>query len=266
MAPRVIKTAPQQHETELRQQGYTLIGGIDEAGRGPLAGPVCSAVVIFDREMDIPGVYDSKALDAPQREQLYEIIMKRAVAVGIGLACAEEIDQINILRATHLAARRALRHARVMPHYLLLDALHLDRITIPQMSLTKGDSRSFSIAAASIIAKVTRDRILAHSHHQYPEYNFQSNKGYATADHRAAIDRHGPTTFHRQTFLQSWFETRPANHSQYYTTTSQQLQTSQCPQEIRSILTTVRTQREWLPITEWNNLLRLCQTRLQNFE
>src|SRR5690606_12188644 len=161
--------------------------GIGGAGRGPLAGPVCAAVVVFEPGTRIPGVYDSKELEPEQRENLFEKIMAKALAVGVGLACAEEIDHLNILRATKLAARRALRHMPIMPDYLLLDALTLDKVTIPQKSITKGDAKSFSIAAASIIAKVTRDRLMTTCSVEYPDYGFESHKGYGTPTHRRRI-------------------------------------------------------------------------------
>ncbi len=190
-------------EAALHAQGRRYIAGLDEAGRGPLAGPVCAAAVIFEPGVRIIGVNDSKQLSPEQRDDLYDLIMDRALAVGVGLASAAEIDTINILQATKLACGRALRHLKVLPDYLLLDALHLETNTTPQQSLIKGDSRSFSIAAASIIAKVARDRLMFRYAAEYPDYGFHMHKGYGTPFHRTAISRHGRSTLHRFTFLET---------------------------------------------------------------
>lgn len=263
MAPR-RKTAAQTFERELHAQGHKYIGGIDEAGRGPLAGPVCAAVVIFDGATRIPGVYDSKELEPEEREELYHNIMQKAVAVGVGLACAEEIDDINILRATKLAARRALRQLPIMPDYLLLDALTLEKITVPQMALTKGDSRSFSIAAASIIAKVTRDRLMVACSEEFPGYAFERHKGYGTPRHRNFILELGPCSLHRQTFLQSWFGTESMRYSRLHDLLCKRLHLCDTADHIHEMLAELKAHRNWMPITEWNNLTGLARKKCQD--
>lgn len=201
-------------EAGLQAEGYRRVAGLDEAGRGPLAGPVCAAAVIFEPGTRIAGVNDSKQLTPEQRDDLYEEIRSRALAVGIGLASAEEIDAVNILQATKLACRRALRQLKILPDYLLLDALRLETVTTPQQSLVKGDSRCFSIAAASIVAKVTRDRLMVRYAAEYPDYGFQMHKGYGTPFHRQALDKLGPSTLHRTSFLEAWFTPGPPVLSQ----------------------------------------------------
>jgi len=248
------KTAPFKFEKDLRGKGYRHIGGMDEAGRGPLAGPVCAAIVIFEDGVRITGVYDSKELEPEEREDLYHIILDKALAVGIGLACAEEIDHLNILRATKLAARRALRSLSIMPDYLLLDALTLDKVTVPQLPLTKGDARSFSIAAASIIAKVTRDRLMIQCSEEFPGYAFEKHKGYGTTTHRRSISELGPCSLHRQTFLESWFGTESLRYSRLHTTVCKRLQECSHSDHIHHVLTELKIHSDWLPVTEWNDL------------
>ena len=192
-------------EELLHEHGYELIAGIDEAGRGPLAGPVCTAAVVFEPGTRIPGVNDSKQVKPAEREKLYEQILARAAAVGVGLADVDEIDSINILNATKLAARRAIRQLKVLPDYLLIDALELEDITIPQDGIVKGDARCFSIAAASIVAKVTRDRLMEQYDREYPQYHFARHKGYGTEEHLRAIARDGVSTIHRQSFCDFGF-------------------------------------------------------------
>jgi ribonuclease HII len=191
----------------LYEQGYSLIAGLDEAGRGCLAGPVVAAAVILPLQRPqeevmtlFSGVNDSKQLTASTRERLYEIIMQHALAVGVGLGSAHLIDQINILQATKHAMHEALSHLSLQPQALLLDALTLPNLTLPQRSLIKGDSRSLSIAAASIIAKVTRDRLMLELHQQYPLYGFDRHKGYGTREHVEALRRYGAISEHRRTF------------------------------------------------------------------
>jgi len=259
------KTASQTFEKEARELGYQLIGGIDEAGRGPLAGPVCAAVVIFDPGTRISGVYDSKELEPDEREDLYGKIMAKALAVGVGLACAEEIDHLNILRATKLAARRALRQMAVMPDYLLLDALTLEKVTVPQKAITKGDSKSFSIAAASIIAKVTRDRLMVGCAEEFPGYKFENHKGYATPTHRKLIRELGPTSLHRQTFIEAWFDSNPVRYSRLYHLLCEKLGLCEEENHVHEILTSIRKHRHWLPVLEWNNLTDLARRRCAEF-
>jgi len=187
-------------EQRAQQQGFKLIAGIDEAGRGPLAGPVVAAAVILSDHFEIPGLTDSKKLSEKQRDRFYPQIREQAKAVGIGVASAAEIDQINILQATLLAMRRAVSRLPVVPDYLLIDGITPLPLDIPQQTLKKGDSRSLSIAAASVVAKVVRDRIMYAFARQLPEYGLDRHKGYGTRQHRQAIAEFGPTRIHRKTF------------------------------------------------------------------
>ena len=187
-------------EKRLHEQGFARVAGVDEAGRGPLAGPVCAAAAVFRPGTRIRGVNDSKQLTEKKREWLFDEIMDRAQAVGVGLAWPGEIDAVNILRATHLAVRRALEQLAEPPDHLLLDALRLADVPLPQESLVKGDARCFCIAAASIVAKVTRDRLMLRYDAEYPQYGLARHKGYGTEHHRRALARHGMSTIHRRTF------------------------------------------------------------------
>ncbi len=188
-------------ERDLRARGVARVAGIDEAGRGPLAGPVSAAAVILDLD-DVPeGIDDSKALTPARREELFGLILGRAVAVGIGLASAAEIDALNIRQATFAAMRRAALALPLAPHHLLIDGRDVPPgLPCPARALVKGDALSLSIAAASIVAKVTRDRLMARLGALHPGYGFEAHKGYPTAAHRSAILRHGPTAFHRLSF------------------------------------------------------------------
>ncbi len=181
-------------------EGYKTIAGVDEAGRGPLAGPVVAAAVIFPPEYSHPEINDSKKLTAAKREELYRIITDEAIAVGIGVVEADVIDRINILQASLLAMREAVTDLRVKPDYLLIDGLHPIDFDAPQKTIVKGDSLSVSIAAASIIAKVSRDRIMEMYHRQFPQYNFLQNKGYGTAGHRRVLQEIGMCKIHRRSF------------------------------------------------------------------
>jgi ribonuclease HII len=187
-------------EAEARRCGYQLIAGLDEAGRGPLAGPVVAAVVILPRRFALPGLNDSKQVTEASRERLYQAILKQAVASGVGLADEREIERINILQATRQAMCRAVQGLPVSPDFLLLDAVSLPSVRVPQRPIIKGDGFSVSIAAASILAKVTRDRLMRDYHQRYPQYNFHSHKGYGTPEHLRLLVRHGPCAAHRQTF------------------------------------------------------------------
>lgn len=187
--------------------GYELVGGVDEVGRGPLAGPVVAACVILPKGTLIEGIVDSsstirdsKRLSAAKREQLYDIIMSRAIAVGIGRVEPEEIDRINILNAARKAMEQAITSCHPNPDCILIDALELKNCAIPQFPLIKGDVRSQAIAAASIIAKVTRDREMIKWSHVYPQYGFESHKGYGTKQHIESIKRYGLSPIHRRTF------------------------------------------------------------------
>lgn len=188
-------------EYERKYSDYTYICGIDEVGRGPLAGPVVAGAVILPKECDILYINDSKKLSEKKREELYDIIMEKAVATGIGYASVDRIDEINILQATFEAMRDAISKLSVSPDILLNDAVTIPQITIPQVPIIKGDAKSISIGAASIIAKVTRDRLMADYDMVFPEYGFASNKGYGSAQHIEAIKKYGPCPIHRRSFI-----------------------------------------------------------------
>lgn len=189
-----------EHEYE----GYGLIAGIDEVGRGPLAGPVMAGAVILPKDHPILYLNDSKKLTEKKREELYEVIMKEAVAVGIGMASEARIDEINILNATYEAMREAIGKLAPQPDILLNDAVKIPGVSIRQVPIIKGDAKSASIAAASIVAKVTRDRLMAEYEKIYPGYGFAKNKGYGTAEHIAAIKEMGPCPIHRRSFIKNF--------------------------------------------------------------
>lgn len=189
------------YEKEAQAKGFTAVAGIDEAGRGPLAGPVVAAAVILPFPPPIEaGFRDSKALSAKARDVLVKEVFRNAAAVGIGVVWPGEIDLINIHKATLRAMERAVARCSVRPDMLLIDGSFPINTYIEQKTIVSGDALSVSIAAASIVAKTTRDSIMAAYHHRFPEYNFASNKGYGTKDHMDAIDEHGPTPIHRKTF------------------------------------------------------------------
>ena len=187
------------YEHKYEHLGYLC--GIDEVGRGPLAGPVVACAVILPQDSRILYLNDSKKLSASKREELYDVIMREAVSVGIGMRSPERIDEINILQATYEAMREAVSKLEVVPQLLLNDAVTIPQITIPQVPIIKGDAKSVSIAAASIVAKVTRDRMMEEYDKVFPEYGFASNKGYGSADHIAALKKYGKTPIHRKTFI-----------------------------------------------------------------
>ncbi|MCF0127721.1 MAG: ribonuclease HII [Pseudobutyrivibrio sp.] len=183
------------------EQTYPNIAGIDEVGRGPLAGPVVTAAVILPKDCEILYINDSKKLSAKKREELYEEIMEKAVAVGIGMSSEARIDEINILQATYEAMRQAISELSVAPDLLLNDAVTIPGVDIKQVGIIKGDAKSISIGAASIIAKVTRDRMMEEYDKIYPEYGFAANKGYGTAEHIEALKKFGPCPIHRRSFI-----------------------------------------------------------------
>lgn len=187
-------------EKMARREGYQLIAGVDEAGRGPLAGPVVASAVILPPDYINSEINDSKQLTAAKREKLYSIIEKDAVAIGLRVIDADIIDQVNILQASLQAMRDAVLELSVFPDFILVDGLHRIPLVTPQKPLVKGDSLSMSIAAASIMAKVTRDRIMDLYHRQFPQYNFQRNKGYGTREHVHAIKQFGICKIHRKSF------------------------------------------------------------------
>lgn len=182
------------------RKGYKFIAGIDEAGRGPLAGPVVASAVIFPADYQNSQIIDSKKISARKREELYEVINNDAIAVGVGTADAATIDRINILQASLQSMCEAVLELSFSPDFLLIDGLHKIPLQIPQKTLVKGDALSVSIAAASIIAKVSRDRIMEMYHRQFPQYNFLQNKGYGTKEHRNAILEFGMCKIHRRSF------------------------------------------------------------------
>jgi len=187
-------------ERSAGRRGYRVIAGIDEAGRGPLAGPVVAAAVLLPSGYEHPGINDSKKLSAKKRESLYEVIQTDAIAIGVGVSEVRVIDSLNILRATLLAMKEAVCGLGVRPDYLLIDGLNGIELDIPQEPIVHGDSLSISIAAASIIAKVSRDRLMEMYHRQFPGYNFRKNKGYGTREHREAIVKYGRCKIHRRSF------------------------------------------------------------------
>jgi len=187
-------------ESEARKSGYLLIAGIDEAGRGPLAGPVVSAAVVLPETFSIGDVDDSKKLTPKKRADLFPRIQEAALAVGVGVVDVETIDRINILQAALLSMAKAVGNLAIQPDYLLIDGPFQIPLDLPQNTLPKGDSLSISIAAASIIAKVTRDRMMVDFDRTYPEYGFSKHKGYPTKAHRAAIRKLGCSPIHRKTF------------------------------------------------------------------
>lgn len=191
-------------EYERRYPQAALICGIDEVGRGPLAGPVVAGAVILPKDCEILYINDSKKLSAAKREELYDVIMDQAIAVGLGQASPQRIDEINILQATYEAMRQAINNLGVMPDILLNDAVTIPQVSIPQVPIIKGDAKSISIGAASIIAKVTRDRMMVAYDSEYPGYAFAENKGYGSAAHIAALGRLGATPIHRQSFIKNF--------------------------------------------------------------
>jgi len=183
------------------QKGYCTICGVDEAGRGPLAGPVCAAAVILPPDLEIPGLDDSKKLSDKKRRELFPLIQEQAVAYGIAFASHEEIDSINILQATYLAMERAINALQVKPDLALIDGNRAKDFGIPAETVIKGDSLSMSIAAASVLAKVTRDDLMLKMAEEYPGYGFEIHKGYGTKAHYEALTKLGPCPIHRMTFL-----------------------------------------------------------------
>ncbi len=197
--------ALQKYEREYA--AYQYICGIDEVGRGPLAGPVVAGAVILPKDCDILYINDSKKLSEKKREELYDIIMEQAVAVGIGCSTPERIDEINILQATYEAMREAISKLEPVPDLLLNDAVTIPQVEIRQVPIIKGDAKSISIGAASIVAKVTRDRLMVQYDEIYPEYGFASHKGYGAQAHVDALRRYGPCPIHRRSFITHFCET-----------------------------------------------------------
>ncbi len=196
-------------ENSYFEKGVGVICGVDEAGRGPLAGPVCAAAVILPPDLEISGLTDSKKLSDKRRRELFPIIQEQAVAFGIGFASHEEIDEINILQATFLAMERAMAQLQVKPELALIDGNREKDFGVPVRTVVKGDSLSASIAAASVLAKVSRDDVMLAMAQQYPGYGFEIHKGYGTKAHYAALRELGPCPIHRMTFLKKFYGNQP---------------------------------------------------------
>jgi ribonuclease HII len=196
--------APYRFEAQAWRTGLTRVAGVDEAGRGPLAGPVVAAAVVIAPDRRVRGVADSKVLPPERREELFALIHERAVAIGVGVVDHLTIDRINILEATRLAMGQALAALTLVPELIITDFVSLRDCPCPQRNLVDGDARCASVAAASIVAKVTRDRLMRELDAEYPVYGFARHKGYATAEHVAAIDRHGLCPLHRRSFVSEW--------------------------------------------------------------
>lgn len=196
--------APYRFESAAWRRGLTRVAGVDEAGRGPLAGPVVAAAVVLEPGARIAGVDDSKRLPPEERRRLFDVIRARAVGVAVAVVDHVTIDRINILQATRLAMGQALAALDVEPELVLTDFVAVPDLRCPQRNLVAGDRRSASVAAASIIAKVTRDRIMEEADREFPVYGFGRHKGYATPEHREALERHGPCALHRRTFAGIW--------------------------------------------------------------
>lgn len=193
-----------EFEKAASDSGFSCICGVDEAGRGPLAGPVCAAAVILPEGAVIEGLDDSKKLTEKKRERLYDIIKQTAVAYSVAYGTLEEIETVNILEATYLAMNRAIEGLTVKPDFALIDGNRVPRgIKIPCETIVKGDSKSMSVAAASVLAKVTRDRLMLEYDKKYPEYNFKKHKGYGTKEHTELIKQYGPCEIHRLSFLKN---------------------------------------------------------------
>lgn len=189
-----------KYEKELYKNNITLIAGVDEAGRGPLVGPVVAAAVILPKNYTLEGLNDSKQLSEKKREQFYAILQKEAISIGVGIISAKEIDEINILEASRKAMYIAIENLDVKPEYILSDAMSLNELDIPSRSIIHGDALSLSIAAASVIAKVTRDHIMYELDKKYPEYHYKKNKGYPTKEHLELIKKYGVTDEYRMTY------------------------------------------------------------------
>jgi len=197
-------SAPYRYEAQAWRAGVARVAGVDEVGRGPLAGPVVAAAVVLDPARRVKQLADSKRLTPERREALYVLIHERAVSVGVGIVDHLTIDRVNILQATILAMREALAALAIVPDLVITDFVALPSLPCPQRNLVAGDARCATVAAASIVAKVTRDRLMLEADKQFPEYGFARHKGYGTVDHLAALDRHGACPIHRRSFSGVW--------------------------------------------------------------
>ncbi len=195
-------------EKQLHREGYSVVCGVDEAGRGPLAGPVCAAAVILPEDCELPGLNDSKKLTEKKREALYDQIIEKAVAYGIAFSTVEEIEEINILSAALLAMNRAIAQLPQTPDMALIDGNTTRDIAVPARAVVGGDGKCACIAAASVLAKVTRDRLMLDMAKEYPQYAFEKHKGYGTKVHYAALEEYGPSPIHRMSFLKKFYAKR----------------------------------------------------------
>ncbi len=195
-------------EKQLHREGYSVVCGVDEAGRGPLAGPVCAAAVILPEDCDLPGLNDSKKLTEKKREALYDQIIEKAVAYGIAFSTVEEIEEINILSAALLAMNRAIAQLPQTPDMALIDGNTTRDIAVPARAVVGGDGKCACIAASSVLAKVTRDRLMLDMAKEYPQYAFEKHKGYGTKVHYAALEEYGPSPIHRMSFLKKFYAKR----------------------------------------------------------
>lgn len=249
-------------EKKLRERGIQHIAGVDEAGRGPLAGPVVAAAVILPPDTLIPGLNDSKALSEKRRAELFEIIHNTALAIGVGKASPQEIDKYNIRNATHHAMCEALASLNISPNRVLIDGNALPGSPFPEQSVIGGDRKSLSIAAASVIAKVTRDRLMIDYHAQYPAYGFASHKGYGSADHLAALQKHGPCPIHRQSF-RGVFEARSSEDFKIF---AEGIRAAMNLDQLQAIGKTIASASKHIPEDEvqaLRMLFRKQRTRLQ---
>jgi len=246
-----------EFEFKAMKRGYSVIGGIDEVGRGPLAGPVVAGLVVLPKNCFIQGINDSKKLSSKKREELYHIICQNAIDVQTGLATAEEIDKHNILNATKLAVERALSKTKVKLDFLLLDALKLQNVKIPQMAIINGDNLSASIAAASIIAKVTRDHLMIKYSEEFPQYGFHRHKGYGCKIHLDAISRNGPSTLHRLTFRKIGLGQKQLVHSKSFHNFISQLNSVKGIETLEIIGREIAKFSDFLPFREIKKLRSL---------
>jgi ribonuclease HII len=254
----------QNFEREWSARGFKLIAGIDEAGRGPLAGPVVSAAVIMPLGKRIPGVNDSKILSPERRRELFEAIANTALDLAVGIIPADVIDGINILEATRTAAYAAIKQLRLKPDVVLTDALKLERLPMPHVAIIDGDARCYSIAAASIVAKVIRDRLMIGYHLEFPQYGFAENKGYRSNHHISAIEQFGASTLHRQTFRGvCWFD-QELVRSQTYTSLRSRISSCISGSELDEVRALVGYLQDYLPTTEREELLSLISAREKN--
>ena len=250
-------------EKNLRKRGIQHIAGVDEAGRGPLAGPVVAAAVILPPDTLIPGLNDSKALSEKRREELFETIHDIALAIGIGKASPQEIDKYNIRNATHRAMCQALAALGISPDRVLIDGNAIPGSSFPEQAVIGGDRKSLSIAAASVIAKVTRDRLMIDYHAQYPAYGFAGHKGYGSADHLAALQKHGPCPIHRRSF-RGVFE---ANRSEDFEIFAEGIRSAMNLDQLQAIGKTIASAGNHIPQNEvqaLRTLYRKQRTRLQH--